>query len=261
MNRMNKSPFWALIAALFPIVSHAQNLLLNGSFELPPIQLNTYYSGAPAGWAVGGISPGLIHNGNSGDAITWPLPEEGQQFVNVSNQAGTTLSQTFTIVIEGTFMLTWFDSAGHSGGQTTSPYRVAILDAFLQPITTADFDAYHSTFGAWGSRSLQLTLNPGTYTLQFRSNGVVSGLDSLIDNVSLSPATQGTTVSASIYPAVEIAWPTVSGITYQVQVTLSLEDPIWSNFGQPVLGDDIEKSVFDKTRDANKRFYRVVKLQ
>ena len=70
-----------------------------------------------------------------------------------------------------------------------------------------------------------------------------------------------TTVPASIYNAAEIAWTAISGKTYQVQSTSSLESPAWTNFGEPVVGDGTEKSVFDKTRNADKRFYRVVEVQ
>jgi len=72
---------------------------------------------------------------------------------------------------------------------------------------------------------------------------------------------QGTTVPADIYHAVEVAWSTTVGRTYQVQSTPSLTNPNWSDFGLPFTGDGLPKSVFDTTRDATNRFYRVIQVE
>lgn len=94
-------------------VASAQNLLLNGSFESPFVATNSISSLTPTSWTWGGGGAGgLIHSGNSGNATIWPLPEDGQQCVDVGNTAGTTLSQPFTVTSEGVHVLSWFDSSG-----------------------------------------------------------------------------------------------------------------------------------------------------
>ncbi len=68
-------------------------------------------------------------------------------------------------------------------------------------------------------------------------------------------------VQSTIHPAVEISWLSVTGQLYQVQVTPSLAPGTWTNFGSPVTGDGSEKSIYDQTRNREKRFYRVLRLQ
>ena len=68
-------------------------------------------------------------------------------------------------------------------------------------------------------------------------------------------------VQATIYTAVEVAWPTAIGSLYQVQTTESLSPTTWTNFGDPVQGNGSEMVVFDQVRLRQKRFYRVVQLQ
>jgi len=69
------------------------------------------------------------------------------------------------------------------------------------------------------------------------------------------------TIQAAAYPSIEIAWQSVTGEIYQVQVTSSLSAPAWTNLGTSVMGDGSEMSVYDQTRNREKRFYCVVKLQ
>src|SRR5206468_2648045 len=126
------------------------NLLLNGSFESPAIANNTFQQGTPTSWGWSGPS-GDIFNGDTGGA--WPLPEEGQQFVDIGNESQYALSQTFSITNQGVYVLNWYDSAGHAGGLTTSPYSMIITTGAVQSLTSNRFDAYHATVGEWQPRS------------------------------------------------------------------------------------------------------------
>jgi hypothetical protein len=259
---MNKTTIVTLItSAIVAFAAHAQNLILNGSFESPVIPANSFQTATPTAWSWSG-TPAGIHSGNSGSPSVWPLPQDGQQFADVGNQSLFPLSQAFTITSEGQYALSWYDSAGHSGGLTTSPYSMTVLTGAVQTVTTTNFNAYHDTFGAWVGRSLQLTLNPGTYTLRFRAEGVFQGLDSLIDNVSLErlPDNAENDLLAAIHvSAVDICWSGRTNQAYQVQYRTNLSDTNWFNLGSQVLGTGTN-SVTDGINGMEKRFYRVTRV-
>lgn len=66
-----------------------------------------------------------------------------------------------------------------------------------------------------------------------------------------------TTIQSTAYPVIKIAWQSMTGELYQVQVSPSLSPIAWANFGSPVMGDGSQKSVYDPTMNSEKRFYRV----
>jgi hypothetical protein len=61
----------------------------------------------------------------------------------------------------------------------------------------------------------------------------------------------------SIFPAVEICWPSTSNRTYQIQWRSSLSPTNWANLGEPIMGTGSNISVFDTTRGSQQRFYRL----
>jgi len=73
-----------------------------------------------------------------------------------------------------------------------------------------------------------------------------------------SPTANGAPVTATIQPAVQISWDSISGTYYQVQWSADLAT--WSNFGSPILGDGSTLAVSDPTAGKDKRFYRVFAL-
>lgn len=99
---------------------------------------------------------------------------------------------------------------------------------------------------------------PGIHKVTFTGSGSIA-LDDLSFN-TVTPFLDPNAVQAVIYPAVEVAWSTAVGQTYQVQFTPSLAPATWTNFGIPIQGDGTEKSIFDQTRNSAKRFYRVLKV-
>ena len=89
----------------------------------------------------------------------------------------------------GNYVLSWFDNTGESGGLTGSVYRVSVVDSLLNTVISQAFDAYLAGVNNWQQKSLNMSLSPGNYDLTFRAAGVPSGLDTLIDNVSLNAST------------------------------------------------------------------------
>ena len=62
----------------------------------------------------------------------------------------------------------------------------------------------------------------------------------------------------AIWPAIEIGWESVTGVTYQVQCTTDLISGVWSNIGPAVAGTGTPHSIFDTTRKSGQKYYRVV---
>jgi len=65
-------------------------------------------------------------------------------------------------------------------------------------------------------------------------------------------------VDLGIYTAVELVWPSVSGVTYQVQYSTNLVSTNWFNLDSSILGDGTTNSVFDSVRGTEERYYRIV---
>jgi len=61
----------------------------------------------------------------------------------------------------------------------------------------------------------------------------------------------------NIYPAVEIQWNSAAGVEYQVQWSTDIASGMWYDLGSSVSGTVNSLSVFDSTRNAQRRFYRV----
>jgi hypothetical protein len=66
---------------------------------------------------------------------------------------------------------------------------------------------------------------------------------------------QSQDANITIHQAVEIRWLASASKSYQVKWSYDTES--WFDFGVPIMGDGAMKSVFDSTRDARKKFYRI----
>src|SRR4051812_41999856 len=103
---MNRIILATLAASVFVgLPAHAQNLILNGSFESPSIAANSVLQTTPVSW-LGGNRPNII---NGDYSLGIPLPQDGQQFVSLghypSEPQAAFLSQAFTISIPGSYVL------------------------------------------------------------------------------------------------------------------------------------------------------------
>jgi hypothetical protein len=81
----------------------------------------------------------------------------------------------------------------------------------------------------------------------------------LIDDVSLQGAGFGspTALTATMAPAVEVSWPSITGKSYRVESAPDLSD--WMDFGGVISGNNTIKSVYDLITIPGK-FYRVGEL-
>lgn len=171
-------------SVLFAVPTHAQNVIVNGSFESPSIAANSVLQTTPASW-VGGNLPFII-NGDVSPGI--PLPQDGQQYAALghspSQPQAASLSQAFAIGSPGTYVLNWYDSTEFNF-PNFSPYSVTVTDSVANTVASLNLDADAQVLRLWTKRSLTLTLPADSYTLRFQGLVAASGEGTLIDNVSL----------------------------------------------------------------------------
>jgi len=176
----------ALVCSIIPI-AHAQNLLINGSFEQPNITVNYFGSGSDGlpGWSIGGTGTiGLIQDKTYGDI---PYAPDGIQQL-IFNPGGTPpgmfIDQTFSTVPGSEYELTFM--LGRYAGDDNIALRAEMFSSSNDLLATTDAgpagaDGYGSAqvldfFATDYSTRLQLTdisSSPSFFT------------DLLLDNVQV----------------------------------------------------------------------------
>jgi hypothetical protein len=177
MTMKNTTLLTPVVAVVFASLSGAlgQNLISNGSFEQPAFSTpNTFVYALPTDWiqnADANSLPAIFRGTYPG----WPSPEEGSQFLDIGNTAGNSagVHQTFTVMVAGTYELTWFDNAAIGNPHT---YSVSLGG------TTVDV-AGEVGSSVWTEHELPVTLS-GSATLTF--SPIPGGVDTLLDNVSVT---------------------------------------------------------------------------
>lgn len=171
------------VTGALALQGHAQNLIINGSFESPVEPANAFTVAVPTGWS-GGV---WIANGNP---YNWePTPEDGNQYDDIGHGSSGPISQTFNVPVTGQYSLTWFDNEAVGWEHS---YTVSVTGN-----PTFSYDSIST--GLWIAQSLSLTLNAGENTLVFQPTGGAG--DTLIDNVSLVPFTPTTPIISWTNPA------------------------------------------------------------
>jgi hypothetical protein len=206
-----------LVACTGPVSAQCAvpNAITNGSFEFPAMPSTGFFATTPTGWTWTNAPGGFIFRGSP--AAIWPLPAVGQQYVDIGNTNAYGLRQQFTVDGNRLLDLSWQESC--AVGCVTSPYRLHLLRGDGSTRYTFQND-FVFTPGMWQTFSARIALEPGTYTLEFRANGVANGFDTLIDDVQVRLERQITYAS--------LPW------TYRVEADSSLLiDPI--AYGQPLI--------------------------
>lgn len=265
-------------------ISYAQNLTRNPSFEsvdsasqgqgiLPSEWLSaaTIVPGADTYSTDGsfGLAPGAFSHfaGDiAQDGVRWVA---GAWFGDGNHEAIAQLLTSSLVPLQDYHLTGFLHQDVSSGYNNSGGYELV-----LSPSTSASdpsavlIGRFAATIGldTWQARTLDFTAPVNAASLPYLilkpfSESPTLGAYPGIDNLTLTVNTQVVPAPATIYTAVEIAFPTVVGHAYQVQSTPSLDNPVWTNLGSRINGDGEEKSVFDTTRNRQKHFYRVRQVQ
>lgn len=162
----------AVVCLAVPAV--AQNLVVNGSFENPPLGSSTVFLGGIPGWTVsGGGAVGEIQRGLGGVSGF-----EGQQWVELDANANTYIYQDLNTVIGQRYVFLFRDA--NRPGDTNSVVEILLNDVVFGTTTPTS-----SAFRAINGGEFVAT---GLVTrIGFRAAGASNSVGELIDDVRFLP--------------------------------------------------------------------------
>jgi hypothetical protein len=221
-------------------IVHAQNLITDPGFELS----------SPA-WSFNGIA-GITQPGHTGTNCAYVNAQEPGIPGSVSQTVNTSVGQSYTV----DFWLKASEDFGYGGGSSNSYNGYEVTVSFGNTTGFAQMYPGPPTFD-WTEYSFTAVATAPTTTFTFAAQNIASTF--FLDDVSVT-LTNATQPTVSIYPAVQINWPALSNVTYQVQWSSDLSSTNWQDLGAPVTGSGTNATVFDSMLNSSQRFYRVETL-
>lgn len=170
----------ASLALLLFSPSAFSSLIQNGSFEAPALPAGSVQQVTPTGWSWAG-SAGFIFATSAGTISA----SDGLQFVDIGNTSAFAIQQVIAVTEPGDYALTWNDNA--TAFAQEAPYTLTVSSG----AAASRFDANEGIDAIWNSRTLLLSLAPGSYTISFAPADIPGPLpaqDRFIDNVSMVSA-------------------------------------------------------------------------
>ena len=263
-----------LAAVAFPLATHAQNLLTNGSFEQHEFfierdgfpRLDDVNGSAPTGWTRdSGTLAEYMTRLPAYLGLTIYNPADGDYFIGPHD--GEWWEQTFATIPGASYELTywsaygaaWADSfyyrPGSSPGLVTVTGDAPRLSAPLIGTSPApDGETLLDSPFVWSRHTETFTADSSFSTLRFAGPDVPDGGYIFVDNVSVVAVPPRLKIRFS---EVELCWDTVSNETYRVEYRPNVEDGAWTLL-ECVLGNGRTKLIYDKIPvDAPRRFYRL----
>jgi PEP-CTERM motif len=164
------------------------NLLMNGDFEAPATASYTYLSGTQNNWTYTGGGVGVINDvtGTAWFSGSPPSGLSGTQFAFVQG-AGSTISQTFSVLTAGIYNLSWLDAGrpnfgAYAGDQS---YQVLLNNLIVGTYSTVSGIGFNTELQSLG------LLSVGSYTLTFLglpTDHATSDETAFIDSVNVTAA-------------------------------------------------------------------------
>ena len=251
-----KSFALAIISTLAVANTHvsAENILTNGSFEIPAMagQETSMRStnNTLVGWTIG--PTGSIYLVRP-PATARLAAVDGNQYVDL-NGAGVTLAQSFeTItgqVYEVSFVVGYYQATNVLSMQLTA--RVTSGTGEL----LANLTVPSPRQSGWNppSRFRFMATTPAS-TLTFTDNTGTVNYDLTLDDVAVERATPRLSITCS---HVRLCWESQSDRFYQLQYRPDLNSQ-WIDFGEPIPGTGITNCVTQEITDM-RRFFRALAL-
>lgn len=187
-----------------------------------------------------------------------PAPANGSEIQqNIASSGG-------SIIAGNTYSFSFWAKQVSSGPSYVQRYRVVWLNGPAE-VGSGGFQDFAGTVGVWEQKVQNGLVAPANATsalIQILGvTGAVAGGfgEVLIDDVALVTNGSGSSsvIAATSVPAVEVSWPSVAGVNYQVRSSTDLQG--WTNLGPVVAGNDTVKSVFEALAPPRK-FFSVVEL-
>lgn len=165
--------------------SFAQGVIFNGGFESPTIAPNSNLDVDPNGWSrIGLFTITHLFNGNGGISEV-PIAHGGYQHFLLGD-AGTGISQNVTIYESNLFRLDWWTATDVASSDVPLTYNVRVWNNSNSSLITSN--QFVAQLGIiWTSNSMELSLQAGSYLLEFQTTGNYKGGSIFLDDVSMVP--------------------------------------------------------------------------
>ncbi len=253
--------FTVLFVGTFQSTCSAQNLIENGSFEVPATAAGTtvfFFDGSTdlPGWALSSLpsaNPRTVSVQRVGTEIPGAATDGLQSMIVQADFGHGSASQTFATETGHRYRVS-FDYRVQTrgfGGPLDLRFAVGPLaEVFDTPTPGTNWMRYAESFVASGSQTTIIFQN-------FTSALPDGNVDLWIDNVSVMPADFDLQIEVS---QVRITWASLVGESYKVQYRSALTVGQWTDLTpSPILGNGETLTILDNVpRAEGRRFYQVV---
>ncbi|HWD18451.1 MAG TPA: protease pro-enzyme activation domain-containing protein [Verrucomicrobiae bacterium] len=236
----------ALVGATNTVATTAQPIVQNGGFESDDL----------TGWTLTGntvvysrLGAPTIYNAVESATAGYNVVHSGSYGVFLGDNQLATLAQTVSTVAGQSYLISfWLDNpAAGSGQQFQATWNGVSLYGVANP----------PAFG-WTNVQRIMTATSASSSLQFAAENVPGYFG--LDDVSVTPIpTAAFATATTSNQSFTLTWPTLAGLTYQVQYSTDLTQPSWANLGAPVIATGSSLSISDPMdpSGAPQRFYRL----
>jgi len=258
-TRLITSMAFGLCLTLSAPASHAQNLLINGSFEWPALapsapSFPALYAGTTnlPGWSVG--STGSLYLVLPSRGLT---PLEGRQYVDFNGRPhSVSLSQSFATTTGDVYEVTF--TLGRYQAPDTERVTAEITDG--SGTVLAGLQAVAPFSVGWGTPSrFRFTATGPISTLQFRTTNGGVNVELCMDAVSVERMTPRLSIEILETSHARVCWESLPGWSYQLQYCSALTTNVWTDLGNPKAGLGAMDCAVQLV-SGPQRFYRIVRL-
>jgi hypothetical protein len=252
------TPILALLS--FPLAATANNLLVNGDFSAQNTGFSSGYSFVASGQSTLVGSYGIrtmstdFNTGYAafGDHTTG----SGYMLLLDGAPSSSTIAWSETVAVQTN--QSYYFSAWLTSSDSTSPATVRFG---INGTQVGSDLTLSSAAGQWQNFNLvwNSTTNTNALITIADENTINVGNDFALDDLSFDTNNLAA-VTASIYTAVEIDWPSQANASYQVQYSTALDTNTWIDLGTPVAGNGTTNVFFDSIRGTSSRIYRIQTL-